>query len=405
MNLIVVGASHRTASIPVLERLSRVDGPDSFLGDHVCEAVVLTTCNRTDVYAAVPAFHAGLTRIGELLAQASGIRQDQLAGSLYVHHGIDAVRHAFRVAAGLESMVAGEPQILGQLRDAYQRASDVDSVGKVLHELMQQALRVGKRAHAETGIDRAPRSLVAAALDRVTISPETRVLIVGAGAMGALAAAELSRRGVSDIVTVNRSDKSGSRPLGHLPELLATTDVVVCATASIEPVLTVELMRAVQGPRTLVDLALPRDVEPGVAGLPGMTLIDIESLSRVLPDHSSELAEVSRIVEAEVEIYGGWLRGNEIGPTVAALRARADEVVEAELSRLAQRRPDMTAEQQREIAHTLHRVVQRLLHQPTVRVRQLAAGPDGEAYTQLVRDLFDLDPQLSAVAEIPEVVE
>jgi len=405
MNLIVVGASHRTASIPVLERLSRVDGPASFLGDHVCEAVVLTTCNRTDVYAAVPAFHAGLTRIGDLLAQAAGLRQDQLAGSLYVHHGVDAVRHTFRVAAGLDSMVAGEPQILGQLRDAYQRAADADSVGKVLHELMQQALRVGKRAHAETGIDQAPRNLVAAALDGVTLTPETSVLVVGAGAMGALAVAELNRRGVSDIVTVNRSDRPGSRPLGHLPELLATTDVVISATASIEPVITVELMRAVQGARTLVDLALPRDVEPGVAELPGMTLIDIESLSRVLPDHSAELAEVERIVAAEVEIYGGWLRGNEIGPTVAALRARADEVVEAEISRLAQRRPDMTAEQQREVAHTLHRVVQRLLHQPTVRVRQLAAGPDGEAYAQLVRELFDLDPKLSSVADIPEVVE
>jgi glutamyl-tRNA reductase len=292
-----------------------------------------------------------------------------------VHHGVDAVRHTFRVAAGLDSMVAGEPQILGQLRDAYQRAADADSVGKVLHELMQQALRVGKRAHAETGIDQAPRNLVAAALDGVTLTPETSVLVVGAGAMGALAVAELNRRGVSDIVTVNRSDRPGSRPLGHLPELLATTDVVISATASIEPVITVELMRAVQGARTLVDLALPRDVEPGVAELPGMTLIDIESLSRVLPDHSAELAEVERIVAAEVEIYGGWLRGNEIGPTVAALRARADEVVEAEISRLAQRRPDMTAEQQREVAHTLHRVVQRLLHQPTVRVRQLAAGP------------------------------
>ncbi len=405
MNLIVVGASHRTASIPVLERLSRVDGPASFLGDHVCEAVVLSTCNRTDVYAAVPAFHAGLARIGELLAHSAGLRPDELAGSLYVHHGVDAVRHTFRVAAGLDSMVVGEPQILGQLRDAYQRASDVDSVGKVLHELMQQALLVGKRAHAETGIDRAPRSLVAAALDAAAITPSSSVLIVGAGAMGALAVAELNRRGVTDIVTVNRSEKPGSRPLGHLPELLATTDVVISATASIEPVITVELMRAVQGARTLIDLALPRDVELGVAGLPGVTLIDIESLGRVLPDHGAELAEVERIVAAEVEIYGGWLRGNEIGPTVAALRARADEVVEAELSRLGHRRPDLTPEQQGEVAHTLHRVVQRLLHQPTVRVRQLAAGPGGEAYTHLVRELFDLDPQVSAVAEIPGVVE
>ncbi|HCT78319.1 MAG TPA: glutamyl-tRNA reductase [Micromonosporaceae bacterium] len=402
MNLIVVGASHRSASIPVLERLSRVDGPHTFTGDEVAEAVVLTTCNRTDVYAVVPAFHAGLSRIVESLARATGLRAEELVSSLYVHHGIDAVRHVFRVAAGLESMVAGEPQILGQLRDAYQRASDVDSAGKMLHELMQHALRVGKRAHAETGIDKAPRSLVSTALDLVEGAPK-RYLIVGAGAMGALATAELGRRGVTDITMVNRSDRPGVFPISDLSLLLQDADVVVAATASVEPVLTVEMVRAAARPLTIVDLALPRDVEAGVGALPGIRLIDIEHLTAVLPDHSAELHEVERIVDGEVDAYGGWLRGNEIAPTVAALRTKADDVVAAELRRLSQRRPELTEDQRGEVAHALHRVVQRLLHEPTVRVRQLAAQPGGEAYTQMVRDLFDLNPQLSAVAEIPEV--
>jgi glutamyl-tRNA reductase len=403
MNLIVVGASHHTSAVPTLERLSRVDGPQAFLGPNVGEVVVLTTCNRTDIYAAVPAFHAGLTQIADVLAQSTGLRQQELANSLYVHHGIDAVRHIFRVAAGLESMVAGEPQILGQLRDAYQRAVEVESVGKVLHELMQQALRVGKRAHAETGIDRAPRSMVSTALNLVDGAAQ-RWLVVGAGAMGALTAAELTRRGITDITMVNRTEKPGVRHLGELPRLLEEADVVVTATASVEPVLTVELIRGLGRPITILDLALPRDVELGVGALPGVRLIDIEHLATLAPGHTEELHEVERIVNAELEAYDSWLRGIEIAPTVAALRGRAEDIVSGELRRLAQRRPDLTKEQRAEVAHTLHRVVQRLLHQPTVRVRQLASGPAGAAYAELIRELFELDPASTNVADIPEVL-
>lgn len=408
MNLIVVGASHRSAPIALLERLSQVEGPRELTGGHVTEAVVLTTCNRTDVYAAVPAFHAGLRQIGEALARSTGLRYDEFAGSLYVHHGVDAVRHTFRVAAGLESMVLGEAQILGQLRDAYQRASEADTVGRVLHELMQQALRVGKRAHAETGIDQQPRSMVSAALSQalpfedsvdVRIAPR-KFAVVGAGAMGSLALAELSRRGIDDVTVVNRS--GSARRLDELPRVLSEVEVVVTATASPDPVITRDM---ISKPLVIIDLALPRDVEPAVAEIPGITLIDLEYLHRVLPAHGAELDEVERIVEAEVEAYAGWLRGAQAAPTVAALRARADEVITAELRRLRHRRPELTDEQRAEVAHAVHRVVQRLLHQPTVRVRQLAAEPGGEAYTRLVRELFELDTTITSASEVPGVSE
>ncbi|WP_020520571.1 glutamyl-tRNA reductase [Catelliglobosispora koreensis] len=435
MNLIVVGASHRNAPVTLLEKLSLLAGPQPLTGVHVAEAVLLKTCNRVEIYAAVPAFHAGLSHLGEVLAQVTGVPAEELAKSLYVHHGIDAVRHVFRVAAGLESMVAGEAQILGQLRDAYQQASEVDTVGKTLHELMQQALRVGKRAHAETGIDKAPRSLVSAALDQATLaltpaspapsasrsasaeasvrpavaSPvgagggrSVRWVIVGAGAMGALARVELTRRGVTEIIQVNRSEREGTRPLEDLPALMDEADVVISATASISPVITKAM---VTKPITIIDLAMPRDVEVGVGDLAGVRLIDIEHLAAVLPDHSNELEEVERIVASEVDAFETWLRGGEVAPTVAALRSRADDVVGNELKRLAQRLPELSAQQRDEVAHALHRVVQRLLHQPTVRVRQLAAGPGGETYTQLVRDLFDLHPHAATVADIPEVAE
>jgi glutamyl-tRNA reductase len=399
VNLIVVGASHRTAPISLLERLSRLEGSRVLIGGHVAEAVLLSTCNRTDVYAVVPAFHPGLQQIGEVMAATTGLRYDEFAGSLYVYHGASAVRHTFRVAAGLESMVLGEPQILGQLREAYQRASDVDTVGKMLHELMQQALRVGKRTHAETGIDQAPRSMVNAALDHVPGDPQ-RWLIIGAGAMGALARTELERRGITDLTVVNRS--GSPLTLEELPRLLPEVDVVVSATASVAPVITKGMVTT---PLTIVDLALPRDVEPGVGDLPGVTLIDIEYLVHRLPQRTRELEEVEGIVEAEVESFVTWLRGNQAVPTVAALRARAEDVVAAELRRLAQRRPDLTEDQRGEVAHSLQRVVKRLLHQPTVRVRQLAAEPGGETYTQLVRELFELDTNTAHVADVPEVVE
>ncbi len=395
MNLIVVGASHRNASIALLERLSRVGGPKVFTGGHVAEAVVLSTCNRTDIYAVVPAFHAGLQQVGEVLARETGVSYEEFASSLYLYHGVAAVRHTFRVAAGLESMVIGEPQILGQLRDAYQTATEAGTAGSVLHELMQQALRVGKRAHAETGIDHAPRSVVSAAL--ALAPPVQKWAVVGAGAMGSLARAHLTNSGVTDITVVNRAN------LHELPRLLSEVDGVVCATASIDPVVTKSMITK---PLVIVDLALPRDVEPGVKDLQGVTLIDLETLSgNLTPVYSAEVHEVERIVESEVESYGVWLRGAEAAPTVAALRAQADDLVAAELRRLTARRPELTDVQRADVARTVHRIVQRLLHQPTVRVRQLAAEPGGEAYTQLVRELFALDTYVASVSDVPEVAE
>jgi glutamyl-tRNA reductase len=428
VNLVVVGASYRSAPVELLERLSVSSGaqllPSLLAGPHVAEAVVLSTCNRVEIYAAVPAFHPGLSQLAEVLSQLTAVPADQLSRALYVHHGDDAVRHVFRVAAGLDSMVVGEAQILGQLREAYQVAAEADATGRVLHELLQQALRVGKRAHAETGIDHAPRSMVSAALDHASTSARDadRWLVIGAGAMGALAVAELTRREAGVITVVNRDEERGQRlaeaygcgasSFDKLPGLLAETDFVITATASVEPVLTragVGAARREAGKvLTIIDLALPRDVEPGVGELPGVQLIDVERLGEALDQPGSvELAEVERIVSAEVDTYAGWLRGAEVAPTVAALRARADDVVAAELRRLAQRRGDLSAEQRADVAHAVHRIVQRLLHQPTVRVRQLAAEPGGEAYARLLRDLFDLTVNADhaiTVADVPDLM-
>jgi glutamyl-tRNA reductase len=445
VNLLLVGASYRTAAVGTLERLAVRDNDlDAMLRrllaqPYIGEVVVLSTCNRVEVYAAVSGFHGGLGDICSVLAEHSGLTAADLASHLYVHYDDAAVRHSFRVAAGLDSLVVGEAQILGQLRDAYHAATEADCAGRLMHELMQQALRVGKRAHAETGIDRAGQSVVTAALDVATTHVAgglagRRALVVGAGAMGALSVATLTRAGIGPLQITNRGAQRAARlaeaygatavSFDDLDTVLTEVDIVVTATASVEPMLTRsrlarilaarsenarnENARTGGDPLVVLDLAVPRDVEAGAAELDGLVVIDIDGLAagrRTLPA-AAETAAVEQIVSTEVEHFLGWLRGADIAPTVAALRTLADEVVSAELRRFALRRPELTEEQRGEVARTLHRVVQQLLHSPTVRVRQLAAEPGGDQYAALLRELFDLDvPQTTTttVDAVPEI--
>ena len=421
MNLLVVGASYRTAPMSVLERLAVPipTVPEVLAGllsqEYVREAVVLSTCNRVEVYAAVSTFHGGLSDIAGVLAERSGQTPTELASHVYVQYDADAVRHAYRVAAGLDSMVVGETQILGQLRDAYQLATEHEAAGRLLHELMQQALRVGKKVHTDTDIDRAGQSVVTAALGVAAGAfggdlAGRPALVVGAGAMGSLALATLNHAGAAPVGIANRSRERAARlaaayraavvDFADLGPHLSTVDVAVFATAATGTVLTREAAAAAiarrpadTGPLVLLDLAIPRDVDPSVADVPGVELVDIERLGASLRGGPTalDIDAADFIVAGEVEAFCTWLRGADVAPAVAALRTRADEVVEFELRRLAQRRPELTAEQRADIARSVHRIVQRLLHSPTVRVRELAAGPDGDRYASLLRELFDLE--------------
>jgi glutamyl-tRNA reductase len=422
VNLLVVGISHRSAAVETLERLAV--GPEAaadlasalLRGGEVREAVVLSTCNRVEVYANAATFHGGLSAIVDELHRAWGLTEHEasldFASCGYVRHGADAVAHAFRVAAGLDSMVAGEPQILGQLRDAYETAREADQVGRHLHELFQQALRVGKRIHAETDVDAAAPSIVTAALDLAERAlgaagfrnglTETRAAVVGAGSMGSLATATLARSGVRSLAVANRDRDKAERlaavwdaaaaDYGDLASLAAGVDLLVCATASTEPVLRAAHLAGRAAPLVVCDLALPKDVAEDVAQLPGVTVIDIAEIQRA--DTAGAAAETLAAVEAllaeEIAAYDEGLRAAAVTPTVAALRAAAADIVDAELSRVA-RRGDFTDDQRAEVARTVHRVVQRLLHEPTVRVRELAGQPGAPDYARALRDLFALD--------------
>lgn len=434
MNLLVVGVSYRTATVAVLERLaaSPLEAPqlltDLLSRPYVAEAMVLSTCNRVEVYAAVTAFHGGLADIADVLAARAGCSPTDLAGHMYVQFEADAARHAFRVATGLDSMVVGEAQILGQLREAYALATERDTAGRVLHDLMQQALRVGKRAHTETGIDRSGQNVVTAALTvagrhlaATGTGPDAGIdslagrdaLVVGAGSMGSLTLASLRRHGAGAVYVANRDPERARRlaeaygatavSFDTLADTIAHVDLVVCATAATGHVITPHQVRR---PVVLLDLAIPRDVDPAVAALPGVTLIDMQGLaSEVHPATGidADSAAVEAIVESEVDAYRLSRRGADAAPTVAALRSRADEVVAVELSRLRQRTPELSDAQRAEVAQTVHRVVQRLLHQPSVRVRQLAAGPGGDHYAEVLRDLFALDvpPTAENAGQVP----
>ncbi|WP_406354446.1 glutamyl-tRNA reductase [Streptomyces sp. NBC_00658] len=605
MSLLVVGLSHRSAPVSVLERATlSADAQvkllqDTLAAEPATEAAVLATCNRIELYADVDKFHAGVAELSTLLAQHSGVGLEELTPHLYVHYEDRAVHHLFSVACGLDSMVVGEGQILGQIKDALATGQELHSAGRLLNDLFQQALRVGKRAHSETGIDRAGQSLVTFGLEQLASGAPVdawlkgkRALVLGAGSMSSLAAATLARAGVAEIVVANRTLDRAERlaqiltdsdetdvlaravPIDSVPVELTRADIAISCTGATGLVLSADSvaaaiegrtapvadsrrkapgagsgrtaasagvrdglaptsvgseegcpldLSAVQGtagfsvlgeaavagmaaaeleqhaawvdkgtgraagsgrtaalvgsPETaaaaeqaqgldatgfagapdaagaiatvpqgataatfgvaldaelitalaataatvgrvperrkpepvaeaprpapvlaLLDLAMPRDIDAAVHRLLGVRLVDIESLADASADApmAADVDQVKRIVSDEVAAFGAALRAAHITPTVVALRTMAADVVANEIARLDGRLPDLDEKQRGEITQTVRRVVDKLLHAPTVRVKQLAAEPGGAGYADALRTLFDLDPETVA---------
>ncbi|MGW5900149.1 glutamyl-tRNA reductase [Streptomyces althioticus] len=560
MSLLVVGLSHRSAPVSVLERASlSVEAQTKLLQDTVAaepasEGAVLATCNRIELYADVDKFHAGVAELSTLLAQHSGVGLEELTPYLYVHYEDRAVHHMFSVACGLDSMVVGEGQILGQIKDSLARAQETHTAGRLLNDLFQQALRVGKRAHSETGIDRAGQSLVTFGLEQLALGTpvETwargkKALVIGAGSMSSLSAATLARAGVAEVVVANRTPDRAERlvriltegdatdvtaravPMTSVPFELTRADVVVSCTGATGLVLTADMVaagvegrveaapvvdldavaeedaresappaqpsaedgcpvdlptvrpgfsvmgeaavagmdaatleqhgawaagsavdrrdavrgtgpeadaevigalaqaasaigriperrrpEAVDVPQRpepvlfLLDLAMPRDVDAAAHRLPGVRLVDIESLAEASADApmAADVDQVRRIVSDEVAAFGAAQRAAHITPTVVALRTMAADVVAGEMARLEGRLPGLDDKHRAEITQTVRRVVDKLLHAPTVRVKQLAAEPGGAGYADALRTLFDLDPEtVASVSRAEESTE
>ena len=397
----------------------------------VTEAMVLSTCNRVEVYAVVEAFHGGLSVIGQVLSDHSGMSMGDLTKYAYVRYAEAAVEHLFAVTSGLDSAVVGEQQVLGQVRRAYAAAEANHTVGRTLHELAQRALSVGKRVHSETGIDAAGASVVSVALDmagtRLSGLAGRTAAVIGAGSMGALSAAHLVRAGIGRVYVVNRSLPRAERLAANLHEqgvvatalvlddlaiALADADIVVSSTGAVRPVVSLAdvhhaLTRRDERQGLVVcDLGMPRDVDPAVAGLPGVAVIDMDRIQREPSARaaSADSDAARQIVATEVATYLAGQRMAEVTPTVTALRQRAADVVEAELLRLDNRLPGLDSTHRDEVARTVRRVVDKLLHAPTVRVKQLASAPGGDTYAEALRELFELDPHaVDAVATAGEL--
>lgn len=432
MSVLVVGISHKSAPVSVLEGLALdADGArklvlDAADSEHVGEAAVISTCNRLEIYADVDRFHGSVEELSRLLVARSGAAPESMVPHLYVHYEDGAVSHLFHVVAGMDSMVLGEGQILGQARNALRVGQELGTVGPALNSLFQQALRVGKRTHSETDVDSAAPSMVSAALHEALGDDGVRnasALVLGAGSMASLAVATLTRQGAREVVVANRSlvnaqrladDHDGVRavPLDELSEALGSADLLITCTGASGVVLTAaDVAEAREGrtqPLTVLDLALPHDVDPAAAELPGVEILGLAALAdRLGRDHEAvrSVAGVREIVVQEVRAFLSARIQASVTPTVVALRTMATGVVESELERLEARLGDADPEVVDEVRRTVHRVAEKLLHQPTVRVRELAAEDGAVSYATALAELFALDPDAVQAVTRSDIVE
>ncbi|MDU0479039.1 glutamyl-tRNA reductase [Staphylococcus chromogenes] len=438
VSVLVVGMSHRSAPVKVLEQVSMDDAVRDeaamALVDQpsLSEAMIVSTCNRVEVYAVTNSFHTGVNEVVDVLHRHSGVDIDTLREHLYVRYADAAAEHMLVVASGLDSMVIGEQQIIGQVRSAYQRAGDIGTVGKALHSLTQVALHTGKRVHTETEIDDAGASMVSYALGRAIelmgiAQSETPLqgktaLVLGAGVMSSLSASHLGRLGISQLIFANRTRSRAevlaerSRELGISAHAVAfedratvldQVDLVVSATGADNFTLTPADLPDSHRPLMLVDLSLPRDIDDEVTAVPGVQLVNIERLHEEQESsNDGASAEARAIVDHELATYISEQRVRNVVPAVAALRRHAAELVNLELDRLNTRTPTMDESDREEVERAMRRVVDKLLHKPTVRVKELAVTSGTVSYESALQELFGLEEPTRSVdvkaSELPK---
>jgi glutamyl-tRNA reductase len=418
MRLVLVGTSHNRAPVELREQMfvsaaenrelvERLAGEDA-------EAVVLSTCNRTEIYLAHGDEETAVARAFAELSALAGMTETEIAPSLYTLTDDAAALHAFRVAAGLDSLIPGEAQILGQVKGAYELAKAADTAGPVLHRLFRQALRVGRRVRNETAIGENPASISSAAAElaeRVFGSLEgRRILILGAGKMSDLATVNLVSRGVESVFVANRSveraerlaSRFGGRAVGleDVERELEHADVVVASTSARGFVLSAaQVERAMEKrrgrPIFFVDIAVPRDVDPAVNQIEGCYLYDVDDLERVVEEsvagRKEEAVRAEAIVAEESQAFRDWQLSLDVVPAIASLRALAESIREAELERAEGRLGTLSPSQRRAVESLTAQIVNKLLHPPTVRMKEAAAAADGVLYADAIRHLFALE--------------
>jgi glutamyl-tRNA reductase len=427
--LLLLGTSHKTAPLSVRERVAMPEGrAERFLRElaehpEIREAVVLSTCNRTELYVVVSDPVEAETTVLGMLARQAGLRPTELLDGIYSHRNCDAARHLYRVTSGLESMIVGEAEVQGQVKRAYEAALAARTTGPLTNKLFRAALATGKRVRTETSIGAGGASVASVAVEAARGAlgelGSRHVLIIGAGETAELTARALSEQGVSTIFVANRrreraialAKRFGGETVAFdaLPRELGRADIVVASTASPHAIVGADelavVTRARAGrPLLLLDLAVPRDIDPDCASLPGVTLVDIDGLqAQVARTHSERRMEARRaegIVEEEIQSFAGWLGSLEVLPTIAALREQADRLV-AELLAENEPRWESLGDRDRErVEAMLRAAVKRLLHEPTQRVKALDADRR-HARLSLLRELFGLDEPAPDAADRP----
>ena len=420
MSVLVLGLNYRSAPVSLLEKVAVPADllPKALTSllqrEHITEAVVLSTCNRVEVYAHVTRYHGGMADLRDFFAEWSGLPPESFADLAYDHYEQSAAAHLFAVASGLDSFVVGERQIHMQVRQAFTEAEEHNSAGRVLSALFRSALRVGKRTRSETAISAGAATMVDVGLDAAgsvlgDLAGRT-ILVVGAGKMGGMAAARLRERGAGRILVANRTEEKSERlagridgelvRFGELTAGLSEADLVLTSTGSPQPLIDREIVAEAMAGRAeramvLLDLAVPRDVDPGSGAVPGVTVLDVDAV-RALTDrgvHADEVVKARAIVDGEAEKFAGWTRAARVEPTIAALRVRAEIIRQAEIQRSGARLGDLDARQQQALEALTKRIVNTLLHDPTVRLKALADAHRGEHEAAALRELFDLPEQ------------
>ena len=420
MSILVIGVNHRSSPLALLERVTIPvdDLPKAVTRltqrDNIREAVALSTCNRTEVYVVAELFHGAYGDVRDFFCELGELSVDELTPHLYSQHDSAAVSHLFEVAAGLDSAVLGESEILGQVRSAWAVAQQEGAARSTLNLLFRLALETGKRARTETSIGRGTASVSHAAVemlsDEVGALADKRVLVVGAGSMGEGVAVALHRAGGTDIVVANRSAERGealARRVGgtavgfdRLVDAVRSADIVVTGTGAGESVLTEALIsdarhgRGDEHPVLVVDIAVPRDVDPSVADMAGVTVLDLDDLrdwaDRGLAHRAGEADRVRSIVAEEVDNFALDSTARQAAPLVASMREAAERIRVAELERFASRLDGLGGAESEAVSALTRSIIAKLLHEPSVRLRSQAGTPQGERNAAAVRDLFDI---------------
>ena len=419
MSVVVIGVNHRTAPLDLLERMTITEARlDKALHDllartHLSEAVVLSTCNRTEVYAHAERFHGADQDIRNFLGEMASLPPEDFSDHLYVHYDAAAVSHLFQVTSGLDSAVLGESEIQGQVKHAWERAQDEHAAGPNLNLLFRHALEAGKRARTETGIARHITSVSQAAVvmasERLGGLEGLNVLVLGAGEMGENMTAALAAAGVGEIRVANRTaeraaalaDRVGGRAvrMGHLTSGLADVDVLLTSTGSPAALIDVEEMAPVMAnrphrPLLIVDIAVPRDIDPAVGTIDGITLLDMDDLRAFaavgIESRRREVRNVEELLDEEVERYLGATSAREVAPLIGELWSEAESVRVAELERFAAKLARLEGAD-RELVEALTKgIVAKLLHRPTVTLKDAAGTQRGDRLVAALRELFDL---------------